>query len=386
MTLFSSPWHVISAFFVFILGIGLAISVRRYFNCSIKRVILLYFWHSLFCIVYCLYAIFNIADSQTYYKNSLSGDLEFSLGTRAVEVFTSLLTQGFGLSYLGGFLVFQIFGFIGLLGFDASLRDVTKYKSKYIKLLANIIVFLPSVSFWSSAIGKDSFSFMSVGLALWAALNIQNRLMMMIFSILIMLCVRPHIAGIMVIALCISFIFQRRISFGFRVSLFIISICSVAILIPFALKYAGVGEGANPNEVMNYIEARQGYNLDGGGGVDIASMSLPMKLFTYMFRPMPFEAHSITSLAASFENLILLLLFMFSIRSLIKNEKIENNQTHNRIFLWVYSLSTWGLLAMTTANLGIAVRQKWMFAPMLIILLISSFKTSSQKKADKERI
>jgi len=29
------------------------------------------------------------------------------------------------------------------------------------------------------------------------------------------------------------------------------------------------------------------------------------------------------------------------------------------------------VLAMTTANLGIAIRQKWMFAPMLIFLLIS---------------
>src|SRR5690606_24947738 len=43
----------------------------------------------------------------------------------------------------------------------------------------------------------------------------------------------------------------------------------------------------------------------------------------------------------------------------------------NRAFLWLYSLLTWVILAMTTANLGISVRQKWMFAPMLIFLFIS---------------
>lgn len=31
----------------------------------------------------------------------------------------------------------------------------------------------------------------------------------------------------------------------------------------------------------------------------------------------------------------------------------------------------WLIFATTTANLGIAVRQKWMFAPMLIFLLLS---------------
>jgi hypothetical protein len=37
------------------------------------------------------------------------------------------------------------------------------------------------------------------------------------------------------------------------------------------------------------------------------------------------------------------------------------------------------LLSMTTANLGIAMRQKWMFTPILIFLLISIIAAAQEK-------
>jgi hypothetical protein len=43
--------------------------------------------------------------------------------------------------------------------------------------------------------------------------------------------------------------------------------------------------------------------------------------------------------------------------------------------MWLYVLLTWVVLATTTANLGISMRQKWMFTPVLVFLLISSAKT-----------
>lgn len=121
---------------------------------------------------------------------------------------------------------------------------------------------------------------------------------------------------------------------------------------------------------MDYVEKRQSYNTEGGGGVDIANMSLPMQLFTYVFRPIIFEARSITALAASLDNLILLYLFILGIYSLIK-KRPQSFTEENRKFMWVYVILSWIVLAMTTANLGISVRQKWMFTPILIYLLLS---------------
>lgn len=367
----SSPIQVITAFLVFLIGFTLALLLRRYFNATIKRVTALYLWHTLFSIVYLIYVLNFGGDALGYYKVSLIGGIEFDWGTRGVEVFTSIFTKGFGLSLLGTFLVFQIFGFVGLLAFDAALREVTQYKSRKIRRLATLIVFLPSVSFWSSAIGKDSLSFMAMGLALWAAMNLKRRVVLMVIAVLVMLFVRPHIAGMMVIALAGSVVFQRRTPIVQRVFFGVAALASMAVVVPLGMNYAGVGEDASSSDIASYIEGRAGQNLEGGSSIDISSMGIPMKLFTYLFRPLPFEANSIFALLASVDNIILLLLLFLGIHAILKRKILPEFKTHNRMFMWIYCILVWTILAMTTANLGIAMRQKWMFAPMLIFLLIS---------------
>lgn len=375
---FSTPWHFISLMFVLLFGSVFALTIRHYFFCGIGRTLLLYCWHALFSIVYAIYVVNNGGDAMGYYRHSLAPDIELALGTRAVEVFTSFLTQGLGLSLLGCFFVFNIFGFIGFLAFDASLRSIVADKSKNIRLLATLIVFLPSVSFWSAGLGKDAISFMAVGLALWASLDLSKRTILMFFSVLLMLVVRPHMAGLMIMGLAASFVLQKGMPLLQRLILGFISLGVVAILVPFALNYAGVGENVDADKLGAYIDERQGYNQEGGGGVDISSMSLPMQLFTYMFRPLPFEAHSIASLMASLDNMILLYLFVVGSYFLIKTKLTPDLKLHNRVFMWYYLCGSWIVLSLTTANLGIAVRQKWMIAPMLIFLFLSVIRDKKE--------
>ena len=129
-------------------------------------------------------------------------------------------------------------------------------------------------------------------------------------------------------------------------------------------------------------EQRQKENLDGASSVDINNMSLVVKLFTYFFRPLPFEAHNFAALAASLDNVVLLLMLFLSLRLVLKRKNFQTDiDKSGRIFLWTYSFSAWVILSMTTANLGIAMRQKWMFAPMLIVLTLSAL--SRAYKSDR---
>src|SRR5690606_32124112 len=107
----------------------------------------------------------------------------------AVELLTFFCVSVLGLSYLGSFFFYNILGFVGLIAFDASLRVATANKSRVLRLLATLIAFLPSVSFWSSAIGKDAISFMGTGLALWAALRLKRRVWLMMTAVILMLMV-----------------------------------------------------------------------------------------------------------------------------------------------------------------------------------------------------
>lgn len=377
MELVSSGWHVFSTWLVFMLGLLLSLLLPSHFNLSRKRGILLYAWHTLWCLIYLLYVLSDGGDALMYYSASFSGSTSFlGVGTHAVIAFTSIFTGLLGLSLLGVFLAFNIFGYIGLLAFAGALKAVTWDKSRQLRLLALVIILLPSVSFWSSAIGKDAISFMATGLALWAAINLKQRGMLMIFAVLAMLFVRPHMAGMMVIGLSVAFTLHAQVPLGRRLLLGLLSVGAAVVIIPFGLEYAGVGDDNDVEALVSYVESRQGYNQQGGGGVDISSMSLPMQMFTYMFRPLVFEARSVFQLAAAVDNIILGVLFLFGGMAIWKGRKSPVSDT--RLFLWVYALLAWVVLAMTTANLGIAMRQKWMFAPILIYLLISVIGSQRQ--------
>ncbi|QQE87168.1 hypothetical protein [Azotobacter chroococcum] len=372
MTLVSTAWHVISALLVFLAGMLLVTWAGRHFGTGSRRSLALYAWHTLFCLVYCWYVLKYGGDAIGYYRTARGGARAFDVGTYGVVYLTRLLIEGLGVSLLGTFLVYNLFGSLGLLAFDASLRVVTRDKSRTLRRLATLIVFLPSVSFWSSGIGKDALSFLATGLALWAALDLQRRIPLIAVAVAIMLLVRPHMAGMLVMGVSLALLLHPGTSLARRVLLGSVALAVAAALVPFGLEYAGV-KSPDAESLMSYVEGRQGQNMQGGGAVDISSMSLPMKLFTYLFRPLPFEAHSIFALAAAVDNMILLYLFVMGGRAMLRHP--GRRYQENRLFLWSYALIAWLMLGMTTANLGISLRQKWMFTPMLILLFLSALGT-----------
>lgn len=376
MALVSSAWHVISAILIFLVGALLVAWAGRHFRTGTGRGLTLYVWHTLFCLVYAWYTLNYGGDAISYYRAARSGAPEFHVGTYGVIYLTHLLIEYLGLSLLGAFLVYNIFGSLGLLAFDASLRAVTQGKRRLYRRLATLIVFLPSVSFWTSGIGKDALSFLATGLTLWAALDLQRRTPLVGIAVAILLLVRPHMAGMLVMGLSLALLLHPKTSLARRVLLGSIAVAVAASLVPFGLEYAGV-KGTDTEALMEYVEGRQEHNMKGGGAVDISSMSLPMQLFTYLFRPLPFEAFSIFALAAAVDNMILLYLFVMGGRAMLRHP--GRRYQENRLFLWSYALIAWLMLGMTTANLGIALRQKWMFTPMLILLLLSALGTVRQQ-------
>mgnify|MGYP005749939017 CR=1 FL=1 len=368
MELLNSAGDVFFTTLVLIAGLFVGIVLRRTFAVSLNRLLLLYVWHGFFCVIYALYAVSNGADALVYFEKSLGYDDGFSVGTQAVTALTSLFSDLLGLPLLAVFLVFNIFGFVGLLAFDGAVRFVLSDASGRVRFLGSLIVFLPSISFWSSAIGKDAIAFMSAGLALWAALHLKRRIMLMIFAVLVMLLVRPHIAAAMLVSFVIGYLLSERHSVLLWLSSTALAVAGAFLILPFAISYAGL-TALDPEALSAYVDQRQSYNQRGGGGIDISSMSFPVQMFTYLFRPLPFEARSLFQFAAALDNMVLLGLCVFSIRAFFKSRQAVIKG--NVIFMMSFSIICWVMLAITTANLGIAVRQKWMFLPMLIVALLA---------------
>ena len=381
MAFFSSIYDIFTGLTILIIGLIISVKISKYFTISEKRALILYLWHTFFCVFYLYYVLSYGGDSIEYYEQSFNYAKEFSFGTSVINKIVSLFSDGLRFSILSVFLVFNIFGVVGLIAFDGSLKELILKKSKAIRILATITVFLPSISFWTSAIGKDGIAFMATGIALWAALNLRSRYLLMIFSVISMLLVRPHMAAIIMFSILISISLDNAIHFKQRFLFGMIAFFCTAIMVPLGLSYSGViGEDGAGGDIIEYVDSRQSYNQEGGGAIDISSLGLPMQLFTYAFRPLPFEAHSAASLIASFDNTFLLLIFVLGVFKTIN--KVRNKSQillSGHVMLWSFSIVSWFVLALTTANSGIAVRQKWMFFPIIIFLMFSMINRSKRK-------
>ena len=350
-------------------------SFLLFFNKVNKAVFnLLFFWHLFFCIIYYLYSLNNPADSHAYFDLSIKKFYEFQTGAHFIVNFTRIFSYFFNLSYFNCFFIFNFIGIIGILFLYLTLREISFYKKYVNNKIFLIIIFLPTMHFWSSAIGKDAFSFLSICIFVWCSTNLRNRKNYIILSIFLMFLVRPHIASVMSTSLVIAFIFYSKIDLKIKV-LYLIILSVVTLLIAnYAFAYVGMDNfisyspfKINFQILFDFINNREKANLSLTGGIDISSMGPLMKVFTYLYRPLPFEIKDFYQFVVSIENILLIYFTLIGLLGLFNK---ENNKyvLQSKVLLFVYIFFSVIILSFTSANFGINSRQKWMIFPAILVL------------------
>ena len=361
-----TAWDVFSAALVFLLGVIVALQQKPVFGISSKKALFLYAWHTGFCLFYLYYSLSAVTDAKTYFLISTAYRDAPQFGTEGIYYLTSIFSAGLGMSYIGAFLVYNVFGFVGMLAFASILSDMVDGQGKRVRRLALLILLLPGLSFWSSAIGKDSLTFMGAGLACWAAGNLGRRYPAMVLAVIAFLLPRPHMAGILLASMSVAAGLAYQGGFARKLLLNAIIIPAAIVGVLLGARYAGIWEATSISE---YIERRQEANLGHDTSIDISSMSVPMRAFTYMFRPFFFDAPGALGMIVSLENLLLLMVTLVCVWSALRNKPRLSR------FEWMFLLTFSGVsilvLSNTTANLGLALRQKWMFMPMYLVLLLA---------------
>lgn len=340
---------------------------------DLSYIIFIYIWHTIFAFLYySLSANGGYTDANMYYKTAVLGyNIQLSPGTHFVRYLTSWIIGITNFSYLNVTLIYNFFGSLGLVLFYLSLKSHLKKLPWY----WGFIIFLPSMSYWSSAIGKDSLSFLAVCTLIYAITTANQKNILYISAIFLMFMVRPHVALMMVASYVFYFIIRSKIHLIVKLITLPILTLGSLIVLNLTIDYVGIDE-ASVSSVSDYYDSRQGINAKGGGAIDTSSMSLPLKVFSYMFRPLPFEAHSAITFIASVENVILLVFCIFL--GYISYSKLRLLIADEKLWLTTYVVFTVIMLSFGLSNLGIAARQKWMFMPVIIYLLLNIY--SSYKK------
>ena len=358
---------------ILIVGLFLSFIIGCKKKVDISIVITLFLWHTFFSLFYYFFTLSNAADAVVYYYNSLGENLKFYPGSPFIYYFSSIFSRGLDANYLNVTLVYNLFGILGLIFLYLSIK---KYLER-LYWLWGCLLFIPSMSFWSAGLGKDAISFFSVCLFLYTITTNKKIYILLPISFFFMFMVRPHIALMIIVSFILYFILKSRVHILFKITTLPIIVAGIILSSSFVQQYVGLEE-ASLDSVSSYVDQRQGYNQSGGSSIDLQSMSYPMQLFTYIFRPLPFDAHSALALFTSIENTILLLLFIYI---LFKNKfRLYIFTEGKNTWLLIYAFLTCSMLAITTANLGIATRQKWMFMPIFLYLLIYAFYQYKQNQ------
>ncbi|OBU38014.1 hypothetical protein [Photobacterium phosphoreum] len=362
----------------FFLSISLAFVFTYFLKVEKIFSLVLFLWHLFFSLVFCLLIIITKhGDAITYFYNTREYVFDhLGVGTYFVVFLTQVL-RWFLDSFWAISVLFGVSGYIGSLFLYAALKESAGhfFYSNIYKLLIYLFVFLPSLNLWTSGIGKDSIIYMALCIIIWTLLNPIKRKYFILFSILLIAFIRPHIAMLLLGSISLSIVLFSNIKISLKLIMLTFSLVLLSLSYSFVLEYVGVGD-RGISGVNKYIESREESNLNGGGAVNLANMNFFMKLVTYLYRPFLFEGSSLGFLLSSVDNLILVCLTIYLIRFF----KVSFLSIFSIRFSFIYFLFALIVLSATTANLGISMRQKWMLLPFLYYVLMCSYSEFKNRK------
>ena len=335
---------------------------------------LLYLYHIFFYGVYLWYAYNNASDSHNYYKEiSLHNGSWLELfGTDTLFInFLSYPFYKLGFSYDMIMLTFAWFGYLGFLYAYLFIREKIPLKIKVFKNidLLTLILFFPNMHFWTASLGKGSAIFLGLMMFTYAIVAPKSRIKLLILASLIIFYIRPHVFMFVAVGAILGYMSGReKIPLWQKLMVFVVMLGSLVLLQD---KILGVMNLQNSDNLIADFEAAAEKNSEdlqnAGSGVNMASYPLPLKLFTFWFRPLFFDAPNILGIITSVENLIYLLLFF----KICKKDFIKFLRKSPALVKMSMVIFFTASFAMTfvMSNLGIIMRQKTMVMYFLFFVI-----------------
>ncbi len=282
-------------------------------------------------------------------------------------------------SRLGGGFVFATLAFTGSVLFYRAYR--LAFPESDGRFYGFIIFFLPSILFWTSAVGKDAWGFfasgfVAYGLAGYARQARPSGLAVAGLGLGLLYLARPHLAAFMILAAGIAFLLFYRVASVHRLLVWLLGLVVIIGGGVFVLQSAGefLGLGSvltiSGEELEEFYDFRQDVSTTGGSefapptAFDLFGLlSAPIVV---LFRPFPWEAHNLWALITSLESVAWLALFLRRRRAFWPRLR-SIRQDPWVAFAVGYSVIV--IVALTTAgNFGIIARQRVALLPFLWLL------------------
>jgi hypothetical protein len=354
---------------------------------------LLLAYHVIFSLVFTLYIRTAGGDSYGYWYYLMqqvpvhftSWHEFFGTSTTFILWLNYVPSKLMGLGYITGNLLYSFLGFLGLRYLFVMTAELwpTNYSILNISLFPTIF-FFPNLHFWSAGVGKDAICFWGIAWFLYAIQNYKRRWWQAAAAIFFVYMARPHMGLSYVTAAAIAILVGSEIKREYKILLSGLAGVGILYLSIGALEFLKIEDFSF--ETLESLTARKsGYLSTAGSAVAIGSYSLPMRLFTYMYRPLFFDAHNVMSFLSGFENVLYLYLTFFIVRNWTP-EALGDMPVFVKVGIIGFIPITLAF-ANSLSNLGIIMRMKNMtmiYFVLFVFFLISYSKhLRSLKAAEK---
>lgn len=346
----------------------------------------LFWYHMFFGLVYYTYTLFSRSDSIMYFYKAKYGYSQWFDAFHAGTEFVEWLAYPF-VNYLHfNFEMIMFFctwiGFLGFIYFYCFFKENLRFNPKFEGWDAiTIFMFLPNMHFWTASLGKGAIIFGGLGLMTYGLSLPGKRIPQLIIGGFLVYMIRPHIFFALLIGMAVGYVLGRE-----KVPLYQKYLTAIAGIVLSVLFYEKIilYLGYDPNNLLESFEEESALNVqrlqNAGSAVDMGNYSLPMKLFTFWFRPLFIDSPNFLGIIVSMENV--LYIYMFSKifhKDFIKFIKQAPAMVKmSGIVFFSISIS----MTYIMSNLGIIIRQKSqiMFYMLFVIVAFLDWQKTQRIK------
>jgi len=286
----------------------------------------LLFYHLFFSLFFTYYILNFGGDSQGYWRLGMQQVLirgeetwfsYWGTSTTFILWLCYIPAKVMGLDYITGNILFGFLGFIGIRYIFVMVADLfpANHKVLNVPLFPTVFYFL-NLHFWTAGVGKDAICFWGIAWFLFAIQNYKSRWWQGLIALFFVYMARPHMGQALIGGAALAILLGSEIKIQVKIMMGLAAVFGTYFLLESTAEFLKIEElSIEAMTAKSEITAR---NLSGktvGSAIDISSYSLPMKAFTYMFRPLFLDAHNFVSLFSSFENALYLWLSFFIYRN-----------------------------------------------------------------------
>ncbi|HPF12215.1 MAG TPA: hypothetical protein PKW08_10460 [Flavobacteriaceae bacterium] len=366
---------------IFIAGFEIKFFFRKLLDANDRKVLnLLWLYHVVISLTFIAYVSQSGGDALGYWfnvKHFEAYDLNYyyslGIGTTFMYVINYFPSKILELSFMTGSFLYAFLGYVGILLFYIIFKQKAASQVRLFGVkLFPYLFFLPNLHFWSSGIGKDSILFFCIAVFFYGMLRPRKHLVSMVLVLLLSYFIRPHITFFLLISFGLGFVLDGKLRSYQKILLLLPLFLILVFSLQNVLTYLRI-EDLDFNSLNNFAEDKvlKLSRSHTDSAIDLSNYPYPLKVFTFLYRPLFFDINGVLAIFASVENLILLVLTLRLLRA--NPFKLFRKSDYFFKSMLIFFLLGTLSFSLILGNLGIMLRQKNMFIPALLFICLWSF-------------